>query len=363
MIRKRGDVTTNDLPHQRFFMDARHVRDQQRQDRARSSGQHISTSSITDHYRAVPLSDGHHILYTDPRTGTLSVGVEAPAGSRSRLICKARFVPPTNKSSLPVLYTAGSDPRKGVCVMATFSVIGGDDSLGEDVLASSLDVDPPRTSDTDKQLVVLYTIPHDLQAIISEDRCRQRCMITTQDKKEVNQLDSMYGRPKGSCNNIKFPDHPFVEETEYPLQIRGQPVAICRNLVELAINSGPDMVLWAFSAQGWARAWALRPGYEDAPHRTVVQADGSLRKVDSKGDYIMPEVDQTISELEVTLEPLSSLEMARERNAGSTAEMSPVVEQYYGFSNRMPSKGSKRIISLELADAMNGIARVSVELD
>ncbi|WZH41288.1 Calcium permeable stress-gated cation channel 1 [Fusarium acuminatum] len=242
--------------------------------------------------------------------------------------------------------------------MATFSVIGGDDSLGEDVVARSLDVDPPKTSDTDKQMVVLYTIPHDLLAVISEDRCRQRCMITTQDKKEDNQLASMYGRPKGSCNNIEFPDHPFTDEIEYPLEIRGQQVAICRNLVELAINSGPDMVLWAFSAQGWARAWAIHPGCEDAPHRTVVQADGSLRKVDSKGDYIMTEVDQTVSELEVTLEPLSSLEMALERNAGSTAQIPPTVEQYYAFSDKIPCEGSKRIINLELADVLNEITRV-----
>ncbi|SPJ73440.1 uncharacterized protein FTOL_03170 [Fusarium torulosum] len=247
--------------------------------------------------------------------------------------------------------------------MATFSVIGGDDSLGEDVVAGSLDVDPPRTSDTDNQMVVLYTIPHDLLVVILEGRCRQRCMITTQDKKEDNQLDSMYGRPKGSCNNIEFPDHRFANETEYPLEIRGQPVAICRNLVELAINSGPDMVLWAFSAQGWARAWALRTGCEDAPHRTVVQADGSLRQIDSKGDYIMTEVNQIVSELEVTLEPLPGLEMALERNAGSTAQIPPAVEQYYGLSTRIPGEGSKRIISLELADALNRITRVSVELD
>jgi hypothetical protein len=247
--------------------------------------------------------------------------------------------------------------------MATFSVIGGDDSLGQDVVARSLDVDPLRTSDTDKQMVVLYTIPHDLLAVISEGQCRQRCMIATQDKKEDKQLDSMYGRPKGNCNNIEFPDHPFAEETEYPLEIRGQPVAICRNLVELAINSGPDMVLWAFSAQGWARAWALRAGCEDTPHCTVVQADGSLRQVDSKGDYIMTEVDQTISELEVTLEPLSSLETAIERNAGSTAQIPPAVESYYELSTRIPGEGSKRIISLELTDVLNRITRVSVELD
>ncbi|KAM0247934.1 hypothetical protein ACHAP5_003718 [Fusarium lateritium] len=246
--------------------------------------------------------------------------------------------------------------------MATFSVTGGDDSLREDVVVRSLDVDPPITSDTDKQMVVLYTIPHDLLAVISEGPCRQRCIATAPDNKEDERLDGMGGRPKGSCSNIEFPDHPFADETDYPLQIRGQPVAICRNLVELAINSGPDMVLWAFSAQGWARAWALRAGCKDAAHRTVVQADGSSREVDSKGDHIMTGVDQTVSELEVTLEPLTSLEMALERNMCSTAQIPPTVE-YHGFSTRTPDEDSRRMVSLELTDGLNGITRVSVGLD
>ncbi|KAM0439065.1 hypothetical protein ACHAQK_006552 [Fusarium lateritium] len=246
--------------------------------------------------------------------------------------------------------------------MATFSAIGGDNILGEDAVARSLDVDPPRISDMDKQMVVLYTIPHDLLAVISEGPCRQSFIATAPDNKEDAQLDGMGGRPKGSCSNIEFPGHPFADETDYPLQIRGQPVAICRNLVELAINSGPDMVLWAFSAQGWARAWALRAECEDAPHRTVVQADGSSRQVDSKGDYIMTGVDQTISELEVTLEPLTSLEMALERNMCSTAQIPPAVE-YHGFSTRMPDEDSRRMVCLELTDRLNGITRVSVELN
>ncbi|KAF5657947.1 calcium permeable stress-gated cation channel 1 [Fusarium heterosporum] len=361
---KRGDVTVNDLRSQGLFREACHIQSRQGQDYAGNSGQCISTSNITDHYRAVPLIDGHRVLYTDPRTGTLSLGSKAPTGSPNRLICQAHLRPPTDiSSSLPVLYTAASDRMNGVCVAATFSVIGGDDALGEHADAMSSDVDPLLTSDMDRQTVVIFTIPHDLLAVTSGSLCRQHCLEATQYKNESEQMHVIDGRPKGSCSNIDFPDGPSAERATHPIEIRGQAVAICRNLVELALNSGPDMVLWAFGAQGWTRAWALRAGCKDELHRTVVQADGTLRHVDSKGDYIMTELDQTVPELDVTFELLANLEMVLQRSTDPAAQVLPATEQYYGFSTSIPGEDNKRTVSLEFIDGLRGITRVSVELD
>ncbi|KAM0350083.1 hypothetical protein ACHAPU_003246 [Fusarium lateritium] len=247
--------------------------------------------------------------------------------------------------------------------MATFSVNGGDDALGEHAGAVFSDVDPPATSHMDEQMVVIFTIPHDVLAAISGGRCRQHCIEATRYRNGSEQLGVIDGRPKGSCSNMNFPDDPYAEGTTYPIVIRGQAVAICRNLVELALNAGPDMVLWAFGAQGWARAWALHAGCEDELHRTVVQADGTLRHVDSKGDYIMAELGQTTSELDITFEPLTSLEMVPQRSTDPLALILPATEQCHGFSTRMPGEDNKRAVSLEFIDGLKGITRVSVELD
>ncbi|KAF9773185.1 hypothetical protein IL306_009091 [Fusarium sp. DS 682] len=179
------------------------------------------------------------------------------------------------------------------------------------------------SSDKDKQMIVLYMIPPDVFAVISQRQCRQHCMDVTQQEENGNLLDEMNSRPKGSCNEIDLGGDPFAEVTTYPLEIRGLPVAICCNLVELALNSGPDMILWAFSVQGWARAWALSVGHQDTPHRTVVEADGSFRQVDSKGDYIMTEQEQAVAAPDVSFKILTSAEMALKLKQDTTGQIPP----------------------------------------
>jgi hypothetical protein len=47
-----------------------------------------------DHYQAIPLSDGSHVLYTDPASGSLCLGSDAPVGAPTKLLRKVLFVPP-----------------------------------------------------------------------------------------------------------------------------------------------------------------------------------------------------------------------------------------------------------------------------
>ncbi|KAF5722794.1 calcium permeable stress-gated cation channel 1 [Fusarium mundagurra] len=323
-----GDVRAYDQFSQ--FIEARdgYGQQQQHSGREQSLSQEITTSNIRDHYRPVPLGDGDHILYTDPRTGTLSLGSDATGGSLDRLICKAQFRPPMNTTStLPVLYTAVSDTRFGACVMATFSVgSGGYDSPGEDILIRPINSNPSKFSDTDKQMIVFYMIPPDVLVVISHGLCRQHCMNTTQHGENGSLLAEIDSRPKGSCNEIDSEVDGFAEMTTYPLEIRGLPVAICCNLVELALDSGADMILWAFCQQGWARAWALRVDHQDTPHRTVVEANGSLRQVDSKGDYNMTEEEQVVAAPDVSFKALTSAEIALKIKPDTTGQVPPTYD-------------------------------------
>jgi hypothetical protein len=57
----------------------------------------------SDHYRAIPLSDGYHILFTDPSTGLLSLGSDAPIGGPTKLLRKIWFAGPQGQVPFPIL--------------------------------------------------------------------------------------------------------------------------------------------------------------------------------------------------------------------------------------------------------------------
>jgi hypothetical protein len=76
-----------------------------------------------DHYQATPLSDGSHVLYTDPASGQLCLGSDAPVGAPTKLVRKVIFIPPDTVEddgwgSLMSCYTAGHDLRWGARVVA-----------------------------------------------------------------------------------------------------------------------------------------------------------------------------------------------------------------------------------------------------
>jgi len=73
-----------------------------------------------DHYHAVPLSDGHHVLFIDPVSGKLALGCDAPLGGPTKLLRKAMFIPP-NDNTVPSLYSAATDISQGVRVVVTYN--------------------------------------------------------------------------------------------------------------------------------------------------------------------------------------------------------------------------------------------------
>lgn len=47
---------------------------------------YASGAANCDHYRAVPLSDGYHVLFTDPASSKLFLGSDAPLGGPTKLL-------------------------------------------------------------------------------------------------------------------------------------------------------------------------------------------------------------------------------------------------------------------------------------
>ncbi|KAL7783885.1 hypothetical protein V8C37DRAFT_414468 [Trichoderma ceciliae] len=246
-------------------------------------------AASADHFRAVPLSDGYHILFTDPRTGNLCLGTDAPVGSLTRLLRKVWFCPPSQAySPVPLLYTAGADTRHGVRVVATFAARRRDDGVASDGRSfSGMSVPTRGGGGADEQLIVFYTVPpdvfHDMRRIDAEARS------TGYRPPE----DQEAGHPEPRYGPIDILGDPFREGSSYPVEIQGHVVATCGNLTEIALNSSPNLIIWAFAAEGWAKTWALDTGIYEPLMRSAAQRDGSIRQVDADGDVVM--VDSCLS--------------------------------------------------------------------
>jgi hypothetical protein len=83
-----------------------------------SASRHPGSPSC-DHYRAIPLSDGYHVLFIDPANGLLTLGCDAPLGGPTKLLRKITFIPPEQKA-VPRLYRAASDLFQGVRIIVSY---------------------------------------------------------------------------------------------------------------------------------------------------------------------------------------------------------------------------------------------------
>ncbi|KAK5236281.1 hypothetical protein LTR47_003007 [Exophiala xenobiotica] len=77
-----------------------------------------------DHFRAVPVSDGSHMLFTDPANGMLCLGSDAPLGGPTKLVRKIVFTPPPHPDGRycsSLRYTAGKPSDWGLRVVAAYN--------------------------------------------------------------------------------------------------------------------------------------------------------------------------------------------------------------------------------------------------
>jgi hypothetical protein len=84
------------------------------------SASHRPGSPSCDHYHAVPLSDGYHVLFIDPANGLLTLGCDAPLGGPTKLLRKITFIPP-ELNAVPRLYSAAADVSQGVRIVVAYA--------------------------------------------------------------------------------------------------------------------------------------------------------------------------------------------------------------------------------------------------
>lgn len=230
----------------------------------------------SDHFQAVPLSDGYHILFMDPETGGLCLGSDAPLGYVSRrlflsqkilrrrlqkrtwgwyadrgwpgvsgptkLLRKIWLIPPQNlgksyevneredivgpdsvwkaeerdgsSNARPTVYASGADMRFGVRVVAGYS-----------------------------DHVVLFSIPPDVfDGSKREDESQGETAENSQDEEDLS---------------LERAVEASTEKPWKPINVQGCYVGTVSRLIDLAVDSGPNMVVYAFSANGQVVVYQL----------------------------------------------------------------------------------------------------------
>jgi len=204
----------------------------------------VQASSDCDHYHAVPLSDGNHILFTDPATGMLCLGNDAPFGGPTKLLRKIMMVSP--EGCVPSVYAAGAELRWGVRVVAGY-----------------------------KDRVILFSIPPD---VFRDSKAEHTTDTSSHEDTWHDYLDASGDREVGSTRAL------------WPVKIRGAEIGRVSNLSDLAIDSGPDFTVWAFGANGEAFVWQIDDGFPRRIEKISILQDGRVADArDADGDIIMSE--------------------------------------------------------------------------
>lgn len=111
---------------------------------------HGPTIFATPRQTAIPLSDGHHILFIDTKSNLLCLGHKTPRGRFMYLSRRYYFrSPPDAASTRPILHTVGEGITHGARIVATFAHKEG--------ARGGVGIGCRKTS----QIIVLYTIPPD----------------------------------------------------------------------------------------------------------------------------------------------------------------------------------------------------------
>ncbi|RAL02438.1 F-box protein [Aspergillus ibericus CBS 121593] len=190
-------------------------------------------------YHAIPINDGLHVLYVEPRTGHLCIGSDAPIGGPTSLTKTFVCVPPFDNSAsegisegmAPTVFAAGSDLSWGLRVVAAY-----------------------------QDRLVLYSVPLDVFNVIRKERERQGDgVMGDSDLARDWFLDNQRSRKRrDSLVQNQNGDWEFLLSVSYrptammwPFQIYGKEIGRVNDVVELALQSSNGGArIWAFDASG-----------------------------------------------------------------------------------------------------------------
>ncbi|KAL4934937.1 hypothetical protein BDV06DRAFT_143677 [Aspergillus oleicola] len=193
------------------------------------------------HYRAVPVNDGVHVLFVEPRSGSLCVGSDAPIDGPTSLTRALVCVPPFGNNTpdapretpLPTAFASGSDLNWGLRVVAAY----GD-------------------------RLVLYSVPLDVFNVLKKERELQGDGVMADSDLArdffLNQQRGHRHKRRGSLAQNQNGDWEFLLSISYrptammwPFKIYGKEIGRVSNVVELSLQSSHGGArIWTFGASG-----------------------------------------------------------------------------------------------------------------
>ena len=205
----------------------------------------LRSRNAPDHYRAVPLSDGYYVLFTQPKGGELCLGREGlPGAGWRQLMSRFVFAGPKDSADqniAPHIYAVAAEIRWGVRIAVAF----------EDRLW-------------------LFVIPPD---VFSETK-------SAYEKVEAHEMQ--------------------VHESA-PVRIEGVQIATMADIISLALDaSAGDLTIWAFTSNGKASVFQLAGSGSKAVTQRATLSNGIIELVrDADGDTVMQDATHNNSTSQV----------------------------------------------------------------
>jgi hypothetical protein len=222
-----------------------------------------TSSPNCDHYHAIPLSDGHHVLFTDPQTAKLFMGCDAPLGGPTKLLRKVMCVPPSSaQNSTPRLYTAAFDMSWGARIVVVFG-------------------------DT----IVLYSVPPDVCNLSRSEQQAESWDVYNappfnNEGRTANHWLNWWNEP--------YPSNRWGDNPIWPIAVHGTEIGVLRNVCEISVSTTPDITVWGFTLDAQCKAWQLRNHADDVVReRRFVCGNGMMHEaytVDEARDVIITDI-------------------------------------------------------------------------
>ena len=211
-----------------------------------------------DHYRAIPLSDGIHLLFTDPETGYLCLGSDAPLGGRTKLLRKCVCA----RDEKLVGYAAGQDLSWGVRLVAAYAD-------GSVVLYSI-------PSDTFRDLCVrnatLDSRWNDIAGVLGPSDLSADALLTNDDDAPT------YSRATNS--EVEEAGNDAAART-WPIHLKGAEIArFDIEVAALAVDSANGgLRVWVFGSDAVVRIFDVYDPGTGAITQSVVRNDGLVERI------------------------------------------------------------------------------------
>jgi hypothetical protein len=216
----------------------------------------------SDHYRAIPLDDGYHVLFTDPATGLLCLGSDGPIGGPTKLLRKIWFQGPAGTGG-PVAYAGCIDANSGVRVVAAYG------------------------SGSEKR-VWFFSVPGDVFAankglpfVLGGSYNQAWSQGAGTNNRNANWVDWWPDQGLHEwLRSIRDYIPGALPRTIWPVKIRGQEIGVCPAIVDLTVHSGSSLIVWTFSSDGIAKSWRINDGNNSAVKSAWVARDGAVHDTD-----------------------------------------------------------------------------------